>query len=154
MLTIEVNRCAGCGACVQACPQGAISLVDGVAQIDSSLCTECQACVNVCPKGAIRVAVPVAEQAIPVATQEEKKAVVSEERPPITAVSRGTLATLAAATLSLLGRYLLPRAADAFISALERRSSRPSFPASGANVTTVRGAGKRGGRRRRHRGGW
>lgn len=147
MLTIEVDRCTGCGACVQACPQGAISLVDGVAQIDSSLCTECQACVNACPKGAIRVAMPVAKQ-------EEKEAVVSEERAPLTMVSRETFATLAAATLSLLGRYLLPRAADAFIGALERLSSRPFLPTSGTNATTARETGKRGGRRRRHRGGW
>lgn len=119
MLTIEVDRCNGCGACVQACSQGAISLVEGVARIDSSRCIECQACVEACPAGAIRVAMPVA--------QREKAAVaVREERAPLTRVPRGTLATLAAATLSFAGRYLLPRLTKALINALERRSSGPT----------------------------
>jgi len=52
MLTIELDRCDGCGVCVEVCPEGAISLVDGVARIDSASCTECEVCVQACPSGA------------------------------------------------------------------------------------------------------
>jgi len=46
--------CTGCGACVPACPQHAISLVNIPDQgirpmIDKSKCEQCGECVNVCP---------------------------------------------------------------------------------------------------------
>ena len=154
MLTIEVDRCNGCGACIESCPQEAISLVDGIARIDSSLCTECQACLAACPTGAIKIATPVA-------ARREVAVTTSEERAPVTTARMGTLATLAGATLSFVGRYLLPRAADALLNALERRPSRQSgMTSSGQSASAApgtmagtRGVGKAGGRRRRHRGG-
>jgi len=153
MLTIEVDRCNGCGACVQACPQEAISLAEGVARIDSSRCTECQDCVDACPTGAIRVAMPIAQKEAPAVA-------LHEERAPVMTVPRTTLATLAAATVTFMGRYLLPRVAEVLISALERRPSRGSgitgskpsaSPMPGTTVATGR-PGRAGGRRR-HRGG-
>lgn len=47
------NTCISCGLCVEACPQNAMSLVDGKAVIDLSLCTACGECVKVCPVNAI-----------------------------------------------------------------------------------------------------
>jgi pyruvate formate lyase activating enzyme len=41
------KRCIGCGACLQACPQGAIPLDDDVF-VDQAKCTLCGACVQVC----------------------------------------------------------------------------------------------------------
>jgi len=47
------NTCISCGLCVEACPQDAMSLIDGKAAIDLSKCTACGQCVNVCPVNAI-----------------------------------------------------------------------------------------------------
>lgn len=58
MLIVELDRCNGCGACVESCPQGAPALISGKAHFASSLCIGCQTCVDVCPTGAIQVAAP------------------------------------------------------------------------------------------------
>jgi len=137
MLTIELNRCDGCGICVEICPEGAISLVDGAARIDSGSCTECEACVRACPTGAIRVARPVA-------VREELATAVAEGPRP------RALATLVGATFSFIGSQLLPRAADAIANALDRRLGEKPAAESGEAAPT---AGKRGGRRQRRRGG-
>lgn len=44
----RAERCVGCGVCVSRCPEGAISLVDGRAQI-SGTCTGCLICYEYCP---------------------------------------------------------------------------------------------------------
>lgn len=44
--------CIGCGICVDACPNEAISM-DGVAKIDPDNCIDCEACVGECPQSAI-----------------------------------------------------------------------------------------------------
>ena len=51
MRVIEA-KCVGCGACVQACPFGAIEIKDGIAAIGED-CRECSACINECPSDAI-----------------------------------------------------------------------------------------------------
>lgn len=50
---VNKQTCVGCGACVATCPVDAISLVDGVAQIDPNKCISCGACVGTCPVEAI-----------------------------------------------------------------------------------------------------
>ncbi len=47
------NTCIACGLCVKACPQNAITLVDGKALIDLGKCTACGQCVEVCPVNAV-----------------------------------------------------------------------------------------------------
>ncbi len=51
-MQIISENCVACGACVDVCPNGAIT-VDDVAVIDSSKCTECGACVDECGSAAI-----------------------------------------------------------------------------------------------------
>jgi len=54
MASIEVRKdtCVGCGACVPACPFGAISMEADIACIGDA-CTLCGACESSCPFGAI-----------------------------------------------------------------------------------------------------
>ncbi len=51
-LFFDAGKCAGCGACVAACPRGAISLVDGHSRTDRNLCDASGRCVAVCPREA------------------------------------------------------------------------------------------------------
>ena len=45
--------CLGLGSCVQICPQGAISIQDGIAVVDAKKCVGCGLCAKTCPKGII-----------------------------------------------------------------------------------------------------
>lgn len=49
------KKCVGCGTCVQYCPQHAITLEEGHAQIDRSRCVRCGACANACPQAAMKI---------------------------------------------------------------------------------------------------
>lgn len=51
----EVNQelCIGCQQCIEACPTGAISMVNNKAQINPEICRECGSCLQACPEGAI-----------------------------------------------------------------------------------------------------
>ena len=51
---VNQSKCAGCGACVKACPFGAIKIgKNGKAIIDQDKCQNCGKCVEVCPFDAI-----------------------------------------------------------------------------------------------------
>ncbi|HEY63581.1 MAG TPA: 4Fe-4S binding protein [Caldilineae bacterium] len=69
MYRVDESLCTGCAACVQACPQQAIQLADGRAQILAERCTACGVCAEVCPQGAIRQEEPVTAMAVPSATE-------------------------------------------------------------------------------------
>lgn len=47
--------CQGCGVCVEACRNHAISMVEGVARIDYSKCATCGYCARACPNFNIKV---------------------------------------------------------------------------------------------------
>jgi MinD superfamily P-loop ATPase len=53
-LSIDNEKCEGCGICVAICPVRAISIIDDKAIIDRNICTECLLCINECPNSAIR----------------------------------------------------------------------------------------------------
>jgi len=56
-LEYNPDRCTGCGACVEACPAGAVTLtdVDGrrIVEVWYGKCTQCARCQEVCPDNAI-----------------------------------------------------------------------------------------------------
>jgi pyruvate formate lyase activating enzyme len=42
------DRCSGCGKCVQRCPSGANTMIDGKAELDRSKCNACGVCADWC----------------------------------------------------------------------------------------------------------
>ncbi|HOJ25923.1 MAG TPA: electron transfer flavoprotein subunit alpha [Candidatus Saccharicenans sp.] len=57
MALLEINReiCTGCGACVQVCPFGALSLDSENLAVVSEACTGCGACLPECPVEALSI---------------------------------------------------------------------------------------------------
>lgn len=49
------EHCSGCGKCVPACPAGALSLAEGLVQVDRARCDGCGRCVEVCWPGALEI---------------------------------------------------------------------------------------------------
>ena len=163
MVYVDVEKCAGCGVCAEACPAGAISLVGGTAQVDQEKCTDCEACVEVCPNRAmLAVREPLAERAvIPIVRPVPEVIRVRPQPAPVSLRTR-TVPAIGAA-LTFLGRNIAPRLADYLLNALDRRLSQreagSAVEASGG-VSTASGVGGRrpstgsgrGHRRRRRRG--
>lgn len=164
MISILAERCNGCAACVDVCPNSAIYLVDDKATVDERLCRNCEACVAACPVGAI-VAMPLAQtppqeapepQTVPVRSiQPEPVAIrVRENQTPVP--FRAKVLPVVGAALAWAGREILPRLADQMLVALDRRAlekqSLAGLPGTqtGApsNGSLARGGG---GRRRRQR---
>jgi NAD-dependent dihydropyrimidine dehydrogenase PreA subunit len=56
IITIDADRCTGCGLCIVNCPEGAIQIIDGKARLVSDLmCDGLGACLGHCPEGAIAI---------------------------------------------------------------------------------------------------
>jgi len=57
-MQVRKDLCLGCGLCAQNCPQQAIQLFLGQAEIDQGKCNHCHLCLEVCPRGAISEIAP------------------------------------------------------------------------------------------------
>ncbi len=56
IITIDEEKCTGCGLCIPNCPEGALQIVDGTARLLSDIfCDGLGACIGHCPEGAISV---------------------------------------------------------------------------------------------------
>jgi len=56
IITIDEDKCTGCGKCIPGCPEGALQIIDGKARLVSDLfCDGLGACINECPHGAMSV---------------------------------------------------------------------------------------------------
>ncbi len=56
IITIDEDKCNGCGVCITACHEGALALIDGKARLVSeSYCDGLGACLPECPAGAIGI---------------------------------------------------------------------------------------------------
>jgi NAD-dependent dihydropyrimidine dehydrogenase PreA subunit len=118
MMQVDLEKCTGCGECVDACSVEAISLIEGKAAIDADTCLSCGACVQACPAGAItEVRLPVAARRVAIQAVEPPAA-----RPVLIVRPENRLAW-AKPALSFLGREVVPRLADALMAALDRRLS-------------------------------
>lgn len=51
----EKDKCINCGLCVDNCPVGALSLVDGKPVIDTTRCVHDAKCVLICPKSVLKI---------------------------------------------------------------------------------------------------
>jgi NAD-dependent dihydropyrimidine dehydrogenase PreA subunit len=56
IITIDQEKCDGCGACASGCPEGALRVIDGKARlVGDLLCDGLGACIGSCPQGAISI---------------------------------------------------------------------------------------------------
>lgn len=162
MLQIDHERCTGCGACMQACPNEAIEIHDGFARVLAERCTECGACVEVCPQGAMLLLPEPGSPGLSIARSGGQPAGRSQEiitvrvpPPPTLVPPRPTparqLGLALGAALSYLGREIAPRALRLAADWVEERILTPQKPSSRATTRqSAPGEGLR--RRQRQRG--
>lgn len=142
-VTVDETRCVGCGACVDVCPEGAITLQDGIARIDQSLCTGCLKCVGACPDEAFVVSEIVALAERP---QAEVQSAASKPKPAGT-----MLATLGGLALAYIVERILPSLAE---RAVQRVATKPDKrapdkkPAGDREQGTAGSSGRRRGGQR------
>lgn len=61
VVTVDVEKCQGCGDCVDACPNELIALVEengkqfAMYKGDAEECIGCYSCESTCPEGSITI---------------------------------------------------------------------------------------------------
>jgi NAD-dependent dihydropyrimidine dehydrogenase PreA subunit len=83
IISIDDNKCTGCGQCIPDCPEGALQLIDGKARLVSDLfCDGLGACIGTCPEGAISV---IEREAVPYDEKIVMENIVKQGAPVIKA---------------------------------------------------------------------
>lgn len=152
---IDTDKCTGCGACMEACPTGALYLVEGKAMVDAALCRGCEACVPACPSGAISLVThrePVVDATLLPAVRPGPE-VVRVDPSPAPVPLRTRAMPIVGAALAWAGREILPRLADIIVDRLDRREADRRMTKAAQRQDVSKRGGKGGGRRHRHRGG-
>jgi len=90
IITIDEEKCDGCGVCIPACAEGALQLVDGKARlVKESYCDGLGACLNECPRGAITME----EREADAFKEEEVKVNLKGKRKPVNSLPCGCPST-------------------------------------------------------------
>jgi NAD-dependent dihydropyrimidine dehydrogenase PreA subunit len=116
MMQVDLEKCTGCGECLESCPVEAISMIAGRAAIDADTCLGCGACVQACKRGAI------SESRMPVPARALDFQPHAAQTTISTSHTESRLAW-AGPMLSYVGREIVPRVVDSLIMALDRRLS-------------------------------
>ena len=53
MVTVDKDKCQGCGMCVKVCHNRCLALIDDVVSVDYELCDRCTQCIAICPQQAL-----------------------------------------------------------------------------------------------------
>jgi Fe-S-cluster-containing hydrogenase component 2 len=153
VITIDIERCTGCGACLEVCPTGALYLVDGKATLDRALCRECEACLAACPSEAIILAAqggPIAAATrLPARRPEPEVIRVRTQAAPVPFRSRAL--PLIGLALVWAEREILPWLADLMDRRTAQRQASPTARHRDARASGPLGSGRQ--HRHRRRGG-
>ncbi|MCK8828189.1 4Fe-4S binding protein [Natroniella acetigena] len=80
IITIDKDKCNGCGECVVGCHEGALQIVDGKAKlVNESFCDGFGDCIGECPTGALKIEKREAEEFDLEATADHVKSTRGEE---------------------------------------------------------------------------
>jgi len=145
VMWVDASRCTGCGACVNACPVGAIAMVEGKAHIDENSCVGCEACVTACPEDSIHPVITI-----------EGELVSARQRPAPTLYRPGLPAKLAGSVIAVASTGLVMKLTGALARAIARwmarRLSRATPPVTGVSQQPGGMSGQQRRKRQRRRG--
>ncbi len=156
---IDQTRCTGCGACLEVCPTGALTLVEGKARLNPAQCQGCEACVQVCPTGALQSVLrpQLVNQRDLVPAPSHLPKVQDKGTPPAplrdaaigTVVATGVRLVLQIAPV--LARTLTQVLSGALAATRSRSQETPALQSSSRPSSLSRGSSRGGGRQARHR---